>query len=106
HGFNGLGWIDVVCAGPDFPDNPHAATPDGLLPFTGFVGGGNDYKHYDLSKPNEAYFVRLDHILQLALNHHLAVFLNPIETIGWRATLRNNGVDAAFKYGQFLGNRY
>lgn len=106
HGFNALGWIDVVCAGPDFPTNHYATTPDGLRPFTGFVGHGKDYEHYDLSKPNEAYFVRLDHMIQLALNHHLAVFLNPMETIGWRATLRNNGVSAAYGYGRFLGNRY
>lgn len=105
-GFNALGWMDVVCAGRDFPTNPYATTPDGLRPFTGFVGGGNDYNHYDLSKPNEAYFLRLDHILHLALNHHLAVFLNPIETIGWLGTLRNNGINAAYGYGQFLGNRY
>ncbi len=106
HGFNTLGWIDVECAGNDYPTNTDATTPDGIRPFTGYVAGGTDYKHYDLSKPNEDYFVRLDHIVQLAANHHLAVFLDPIETIGWLATLRNNGMEAAYAYGQFLGNRY
>ena len=106
HGFNTLGWIDVMCAGNDYPTNKDAVTPDGIKPFTGYVAGGTDFTHYDLSKPNEAYFVRLDHILQLAAKHHLLVFLDPIETIGWLPALRNNGMKAAYAYGQYLGNRY
>ena len=35
HGFNTAGWIDVACAGKDFPDNTTAGTYDGILPFTG-----------------------------------------------------------------------
>ncbi len=106
HGFNTLNWIDVACAGRDYPTDIYATTPDKIRPFTGFVAGGTDYTHYDLSKPNEEYFARLDHIVQLAANHHLAVFLDPIETIGWLATLRYNGLKAAYAYGQYLGNRY
>ena len=106
HGFNTLGWIDVTCAGNDYPTNKEATTPDGIKPFDGFVAGGNDYTHYDLSKPDEAYFTRLDHIVQLATKHHLLVFLDPMETIGWLAALRNNGMKADYAYGQFLGNRY
>ena len=106
HGFNTAGWIDVTCAGHDYPDNVHATTPDGIRPFTGFVPGGADYQHYDLAKPNEAYFSRLDHIVQIAANHHQAVFLDPMETIGWLPTLRNNGLKAAYAYGQYLGRRY
>jgi len=106
HGFNTLGWIDVACAGHDYPTNTYAATPDGIRPFTAFLAGGSDYTYYDLSKPNEAYFVRLDHILQLATRHRFLVFLDPIETIGWLPTLRRNGSQAAYAYGQFLGRRY
>lgn len=106
HGFNTLGWIDVMCAGNDYPTNKDAVTPDGIKPFTGYVAGGTDFRHYDLSKPNEAYFTRLDHILQLAAKHHLLVFVDPIETIGWLPALRNNGEKAAYAYGQYLGNRY
>ena len=106
HGFNTMGWIDVLCAGRDYPANIYAATPDGIRPFTGFVGGGSDWTHYDLSKPNEAYFVRLDHIVELAAKHGHFVFLDPIETAGWLSTLRNNGLAAASAYGQYLGNRY
>ncbi len=106
HGFNTLGWIDVACAGHDFPADEFATTPDGIRPFTGFLPGGTDYAHYDLSKPNEAYFTRLDHMIRLAGTHHLLVFVDPIETIGWLPTLRNNGLAAAYTYGQFLGRRY
>ena len=106
HGFNTLGWIDVMCAGNDYPTNKDAATPDGIKPFNGFVGSGTDFTHYDLSKRNEAYFTRLDNIIQLAAKHHLLVFVDPIETIGWLPALRNNGMRAAYAYGQYLGNRY
>ena len=106
HGFNTAGWIDVTCGGHDYPDNVNATTPDGVPPFSGFVRGGTDYRHYDLGRPNEKYFVRLDHIVQIAARHHQAVFLNPMETIGWLPVLRNNGLQAAYAYGQYLGRRY
>lgn len=106
HGFNTLGWIDVMCAGNDYPTNKQAATPDGIRPFNGYVSGGTDFVHYDLSKPNEAYFSRLDHIIRLAQKHHLLVFIDPIETIGWLPSLRNNGEQAAYNYGRYLGGRY
>jgi hypothetical protein len=106
HGFNTLGWIDVACAGPDYRDNKEATAPDGIRPYTGFVSGGKDFEHYDLTKPNEAYFARLDHIVSLAAKHGLLVFIDPIETIGWLPTLRNNGLASAYSYGQYLGRRY
>src|SRR5208337_5364539 len=51
HGFNTVGWIDVACAGHDFPADAEGRTPDGIRPFTGFLPGGTDYTHYDLTKP-------------------------------------------------------
>ena len=81
HGFNTMGWIDVTCAGPDSPDNKDSRTVDGILPFTGYVAGGTDYEHYDLTKPNEAYFTRLDHMVMLAEKHGILVF-----SILWRRT--------------------
>ena len=106
HGFNTLGWIDMACAGPDYPSNKEASTPDGIRPFTGFVSGGNDFAHYDLTKPNESYFARLDHVVMLAAKHGLLVFIDPIETIGWLPTLGNNGLASAYSYGRYLGRRY
>ena len=106
HGFNTAGWIDVSCTGRDYPANPEGSTYDGIRPFTGFVSGGTDSKHYDLTKPNEAYFTRLDHIVMLAAKHGILAFLDPVETVGWLPTLRNNGLTAAYAYGQYLGRRY
>lgn len=106
HGFNTAGWIDVACAGQDYPDNPTAGTYDGILPFNGYVAGGKDFTHYDLSKPNEAYFARLDFAVRSAERHGIFLFIDPMETIGWLPTLRNNGLEASFAYGQFLGRRY
>jgi len=106
HGFNTMGWIDVTCAGPDSPDDKDSRTIDGILPFTGYVPGGTDYEHYDLSRPNEAYFTRLDHIVRLAEKHGILVFLDPLETNGWLPTLGNNGMAAAYSFGQYLGKRY
>ena len=106
HGFNTMGWIDVACAGSDYRDNKEGGTPDGIRPYTGFVAGGKDFAHYDLTKPNEAYFARLDRVVTLAAKHGLLVFIDPIETIGWLPTLRNNGLASAYSYGQYLGRRY
>jgi hypothetical protein len=106
HGFNTAGWIDVVCAGRDYPKNVYGATYDGIRPFMGFIRGGSDWRYYNLRKPNEAYFTRLDHIVELAANHGILVFLDPMETAGWLLTLRNNGLAADYAYGRYLGNRY
>src|SRR5580692_1294432 len=106
HGFNTMGWVDVLCGGRDFITNVYATTPDGIRPFTGFLPGGTDHTYYDLSKPNEAYFQRLDHIVTLGAKHNILIFIDPIETAGWLQTLRNNGPAADNAYGQYLGNRY
>jgi hypothetical protein len=107
HGFNAAGWINVASATPTYvASHKDGSTYDNIRPFTGFLPGGNDYAHYDLSKPNEAYFARLDRMLELAAKHDIVVFLNPMETIDWLKTLRNNGPAAAHAYGQYLGKRY
>jgi hypothetical protein len=106
HGFNAMGWIDVVTVANHTPDGSNASTVDGIVPFTGFVHGGTDQVHYDLSKPNAAYFERLDHIVEIAAAHDIFVFLNPTETKAWLPALHNNGLKADYAYGQYLGRRY
>jgi hypothetical protein len=106
HGFNSM-WINVLTAAPYYPDaREDGSTYDGTRPFTGYVQGGTDTAHYDLTTPNQAYFARVDEMLTLAQSHGMEVFLDPIETGQWVPTLRNNGVAAARAYGQYLGNRY
>lgn len=89
------------------------STPDGILPFSGYVAGGRDRTHYDLTKPNPAYFTRVDEMLTAAANHGLVVFLDPIDTCCkspgwgvWLETMLNNGPAAANQYGQYLGERF
>ena len=106
HGFNTLNWVNAECAGTQQGWDAFSRTVDGIRPFTEFLPGGTDYRSYDLSKPNEEYFVRLDHLIQHAAKHHLLVFINPMDTIPWLPTLHNNGMKVAYAYGQFLGNRY
>jgi hypothetical protein len=106
YGFNTL-WINVVNAGPYFPDSrADGSSFDGIKPFSGHISGGSDLAHYDLSKPNETYFKRVDEILDLTSKRNMLVFLDPIETGQWLATIRNNGVKSAEEYGRFLGRRY
>lgn len=106
HGFNSV-WINVLCAGPYFPDCPtDGSTYDGIRPFTGYVPGGTDTAHYDLTKPNEAFFARVDQMLAVAAEHNMLVFLDPIEAGQWLYTLRNNGPARARRYGEYLGIRY
>jgi hypothetical protein len=94
-GFNSM-WINLLC---DTYTGCRAdgATYDGISPFK---------KPGDLSTPNPAYFTRADEMIRLAAKHHLAVFLDPIETGGWLSVLQDNGTTRAFDYGRYLGHRY
>ena len=104
HGFNTM-WVNLLCT-VYTAGRPDGSTFDGLLPFTGYLPGGHDLSHFDLSKPNEAFFQRCDQMIALAAKHNLLVFLDPIETGGWLTNMVNNGPKACFAYGRFLGQRY
>ena len=95
YGINTL-WINLLC---NYSDgcNKDATTFDGVAPFSS-VG--------DLSAPNPAYFQRADEMMSLAAEHNMLVLLDPIETSSWLGVLRANGMDKAFAFGQWLGNRY
>ena len=45
-------------------------------------------------------------MIRLAEKHGIVVFLDPMETINWLPTLRNNGLAACAAYGKYLGSRY
>jgi hypothetical protein len=94
-GFNSV-WINLLC---DTYTGGRASgtTYDGIAPFR---------KPGNLSTPNPAYFARADAMIRLAAKHHLAVFLDPIETGGWLDVLRSNGRAKDYAYGRYLGRRY
>lgn len=91
-------WFHILCLGPHYSGcRTDGKTYDGITPFT---------TADDLSTPNEAYFTRVDHMIQLANRYGIVVLLNPIETINWLPVLRINGVTKSYNYGVYLGNRY
>jgi hypothetical protein len=99
-GFNAL-WVNLLCASYT-GCNSNGTTYDGVAPFT----SGFSPSSYNLSRPNSAYFSRVDSMVNLAATYNLVVFLDPIETGGWLVTLENNGSAKAFNYGVYIGNRY
>lgn len=106
YGFNAM-WINLLCAAPYFPScNKDGSTVDGIRPFTGYLTDTHDLAHYDLTKPNGAYFTRAQQMLDLLAPRGLVVFLDPIETGQWLQTLRNNGRERCRAYGEFLGRRF
>ena len=94
-GFNSL-LVDLLCA--EYTGcRSDGTTFDGIEPFT--TSG-------DLTTPNPAYFERADAIIRTMTDASIVVFLDPIETGGWLDVLRENGVAAAYRYGQYVGRRY
>jgi hypothetical protein len=94
-GFNTV-WVNLLCA--DYTGcNADGTTFDGIAPF---------HKRGDLTTPNEAYFERADRVLAAAAKYGMLVILDPIETGSWLKVLESNGPDAAYRFGQYLGNRY
>jgi hypothetical protein len=94
-GFNLL-WINLLCNEGTGCRND-GTTYDGIPPFT---------TPHDFTTPNEAYFRRVDDMLNLAAAYGFAVMLDPVETRGWLVWLESQGPAAARTYGRYLGNRY
>src|SRR5579862_3183685 len=89
-------WINLLCA-TYTGGRADGSTYDGIVPFS---------TPFNLSTPNEAYFARVDHMLQLAAQHGLTVLLDPAETGSFLSVLSANGATAARNYGRYLGTRY
>src|SRR5262249_18842563 len=90
-------WINLFCIVTSSTCPKNAATYDGIEPF--LTPG-------DLATPNPAYMQRADDMLKLAEESGMVVLLDPIETESCLPVLRQNGIEKAFRYGQFLGNRF
>lgn len=94
-GFNSL-WINSLVP-PDQGGHPDDATFDGITPFT---------KAGDMSTPNPAYWDRVENMVAAARDDGLTIWLTPVETCGHLQLLRDNGIDKAHAFGQFLGQRF
>jgi hypothetical protein len=95
YGINTL-WVELLC-NDKTACNADGTTFDGIPPFN--VAG-------DISTPNSAYFRRVDDLLNIAAEHGITILLDAIETAGWLATFKANGVEKATAFGKYLGNRY
>jgi Protein of unknown function (DUF4038)/Putative collagen-binding domain of a collagenase len=100
-GFNTM-WINLLCA-TYTGGRADASTIDNIKPFTATIPTTSSY---DLSKTNEAYFARVDHILNLAAQNGIQVLLDPAETGSFLSVMLDNGTNKCRAYGQFLGDRY
>jgi hypothetical protein len=96
YGVNAL-WVNLFCIITNSTCPKDATTYDGIAPF--LTAG-------DLATPNPAYIQRADDMLKLAEQSGMVVLLDPIETESWLPVLRQNGIEKAFRYGQFLGDRF
>jgi hypothetical protein len=96
YGVNTL-WVNLFCITTKGTCPKDGTTYDGIAPF--LTPG-------DLATPNAAYIQRADDMIKLAEQSGIAVLLDPIETESWLPVLRQNGIEKAFHYGQFLGNRF
>ncbi len=94
-GFN-LAWVNLLCA-TYTGGRSDGSTYDGIVPFT---------TPDDLATPNEAFFARVDHMLELAAAHGIVVLLDPAETGSYLSVLNANGVTKARNFGRYLGTRY
>lgn len=95
-GFNFLQFHSIV--GSLFGGNATTfETYDGIKPFT--VTG-------DISTPNEAYFSRLDDLIDLCFSYGFIVQLTGAETQELLDTWKTNGTTKCYNYGAYLGNRY
>jgi hypothetical protein len=101
YGFNTM-WFNLLCA-TYTGGRADASTIDGILPFTATVPSTSSY---DLTKTNEAYFVRVDQVIQLAAAQGIQVLLDPCETGSFLSVMLDNGTNRCRAYGQFLGERY
>jgi hypothetical protein len=101
YGFNTT-WINLLCA-TYTGGRADASTIDGILPFTGNIPSTSSY---DLTTTNEAYFRRVDQMLQLAGQNGIQVLLDPCETGSFLSVMRDNGTNRCRAYGRFLGDRY
>src|SRR5580658_3191883 len=74
-GYNTL-WINLLCA-TYTGGRADASTLDGIVPFTAMIPSTSSY---DLTTPNEAYFARVDQMIELAGEQGLEVLLDACET--------------------------
>ena len=107
HTFNTV-WVNLLCA-TYTGGRADASTYDGMVPFTATVPASvtsGSTVNYDLTTPNEAFFSRVDQMINLAAAQGIQVMLDACETGSFLSVMLNNGTNRCRAYGRYLGNRY
>jgi hypothetical protein len=106
HGFNAL-WVHLLVNARD-GGNTDGKTDDGIVPFTRTLQHGtcDDGPCYDLTSPNEAYFVRIDEIVGAAAAHGMVVFMDTLENNSYLQVFELNGEARVARWAQYIVNRY
>jgi hypothetical protein len=88
------------------------STFDGIVPFykSDGVTLGTGPSDYDITKPNPAYWARVDSVVQLAQTYGMTVLLNPMPAgmtlIDNPSFLSGQGVARSTAYGTWIATRY
>jgi hypothetical protein len=101
YGINSL-WVEAFCSWYIANCRGDLTTYDGVRPFT----SGTDINNYDVSTPNEAYWLRVDSAVNAAAAHGITVVFDTWETGAMMPLARANGNTKMRNLGIFLGNRY
>jgi len=95
YGINTL-WVHLLC-NDKIACHKDGTTFDGTSPF--MMPG-------DITKPNAAYFGRVEEMLKIAAAHGITIMLDVVETSGWLDIFKTNGAEKAAAFGQYVGSRY
>ena len=102
-------WVMALCAQTSSINglgavgcNSSMQTYDGIAPFT----SGNGQTTYDISTPNNAYWLRVDNYINLAGRYGITILLNTWDTSGLTPLMEASGSAKMYNFGEFLGNRY
>ena len=109
--FNGIQILLLCGAYVTCPADLHDV--NGNTPFTANLAGcsGSAPICYDMTKPNSAYWSRIDTLINTASTFNFLVIIDVFDTAACNAgtdwqMLQNNGAANAATYGTFLANRY
>jgi hypothetical protein len=100
YGINTL-WVELLCT-PYVNGRSDGSLLNGTVPFTNTVSEGV----YDLTAPNESYFVHVDTIIRMAATNGIQLLLDSLETGDWTSIALANGPSRCRTFGQYLGQRY
>jgi uncharacterized protein DUF4038/collagenase-like protein with putative collagen-binding domain len=121
-GFNTIPLIDIAgqyednettpgLTSPYLAERPDWLTFDGIAPFyqSDGVTMGTGPSNYDVTKPNPAYWARIDNVVQQAQQHGITIWMQPLATAAYQdnpSFFANQGTAKLTTYATWVANRY